>query len=384
MLTMMPEPFGIYVHWPFCRAKCPYCDFNSHVRHGGIDEARFLAAYLAELRHFAALAPERSVTSIFFGGGTPSLMRPATVSAIIDAIADHWDLANDAEITLEANPTSVEAGNFAGYRTASVNRLSLGVQALDDQSLKALGRQHSAQEALDALALAKRHFDRVSFDLIYAREGQTVKAWQAELTHALDHAADHLSLYQLTIEEGTPFAARYAAGTLVIPDPAHARALFQLTQELCEAAELPAYEVSNHARPGFESRHNLLYWRGHDYGGVGPGAHSRITVGGTKRALSAIKSPEGWLAEVEAHGRGLASDEVLSAEEAAEEYLLMGLRLSEGIDLNRLPAIYGRGLDETRIGALASDGLLRREGDRLAATTKGRLVLNRLILELAA
>jgi putative oxygen-independent coproporphyrinogen III oxidase len=381
---MMREPFGIYVHWPFCRAKCPYCDFNSHVRHGGIDEARFLAAYLAELRYYAALAPERSVTSIFFGGGTPSLMRPATVSAIIDAIAEHWDLANDAEITLEANPTSVEAENFAGYRAAAVNRLSLGVQALDDQSLKALGRRHSAQEALDALALAKLHFDRVSFDLIYAREGQTVKAWQAELTHALDHAADHLSLYQLTIEEGTPFAARYAAGTLVIPDPAHARALFQLTQELCEAARLPAYEVSNHARPDFESRHNLLYWRGHDYAGVGPGAHSRITVGGTKRALSAIKSPEGWLVEVEGHGRGVVSDEVLSAEEAADEYLLMGLRLSEGIDLNRLATIYGRGLDETRIGALASDGLLRREGDRLAATTKGRLVLNRLILELAA
>jgi oxygen-independent coproporphyrinogen-3 oxidase len=381
---MMREPFGIYVHWPFCRAKCPYCDFNSHVRHGGIDEARFLAAYLAELRYYAALAPERSVTSIFFGGGTPSLMRPATVSAIIDAIAEHWDLANDAEITLEANPTSVEAENFAGYRAAAVNRLSLGVQALDDQSLKALGRRHSAQEALDALALAKLHFDRVSFDLIYAREGQTVKAWQAELTHALDHAADHLSLYQLTIEEGTPFAARYAAGTLVIPDPAHARALFQLTQELCEAARLPAYEVSNHARPDFESRHNLLYWRGHDYAGVGPGAHSRITVGGTKRALSAIKSPEGWLVEVELHGRGVVSDEVLSAEEAADEYLLMGLRLSEGIDLNRLATIYGRGLDETRIGALASDGLLRREGDRLAATTKGRLVLNRLILELAA
>ncbi|HEY6920744.1 MAG TPA: radical SAM family heme chaperone HemW [Methyloceanibacter sp.] len=380
----MREPFGIYVHWPFCRAKCPYCDFNSHVRHGGIDAARFLAAYLAELRYYAALAPERSVTSIFFGGGTPSLMRPATVSAIIDAIAEHWDLANDAEITLEANPTSVEAENFAGYRAAAVNRLSLGVQALDDQSLKALGRRHSAQEALDALALAKRHFDRVSFDLIYAREGQTVKAWQAELTHALDHAADHLSLYQLTIEEGTPFAARYAAGTLVIPDPAHARALFQLTQELCEAAGLPAYEVSNHARSGFESRHNLLYWRGHDYAGVGPGAHSRITVGGTKRALSAIKSPEGWLVEVEGHGRGVVSDEVLSAEEAADEYLLMGLRLSEGIDLNRLATIYGRGLDETRIGALASDGLLRREGDRLAATTKGRLVLNRLILELAA
>jgi putative oxygen-independent coproporphyrinogen III oxidase len=384
MLTMMREPFGIYVHWPFCRAKCPYCDFNSHVRHGSIDEARFLSAYLVELRHFAALAPERSVTSIFFGGGTPSLMRPATVSAIIDAIADHWGLQDDAEITLEANPTSVEAENFAGYRAAPVNRLSLGVQALDDQSLKALGRQHSAQEALDALVLAKRHFDRVSFDLIYAREGQTVKAWQAELTHALDHALDHLSLYQLTIEEGTPFAARYAAGTLVIPDPAHARALFQLTQELCEAAGLPAYEVSNHARPGFESRHNLLYWRGHDYAGVGPGAHSRITVDGTKRALSAINSPEGWLAEVEARGHGLACDEALSAEEAAEEYLLMGLRLREGIDLNRLADIYGRGLNEERMSALASDGLLRREGDRLAATTRGRLVLNRLILELAA
>jgi putative oxygen-independent coproporphyrinogen III oxidase len=379
----MNEPFGIYVHWPFCLAKCPYCDFNSHVRHGGIDEARFLAAYLAELNHFAALVPARSVTSIFFGGGTPSLMHPATVSAIIDAVAEHWDLEGDAEITLEANPTSVEAENFAGYRAAGVNRLSLGVQALDDQSLKALGRQHSAQEALHALTLAKRNFDRVSFDLIYARQGQTAKAWQTELTLALGHAADHLSLYQLTIEEGTPFAVRYAAGTLRIPDAARARALYQLTQELCEAAGLPAYEVSNHARPGSESRHNLLYWRGHDYVGIGPGAHSRITVHGAKRALSAIKSPEGWLTEVDARGHGLASDEALSVKEVAEEYLLMGLRLSEGIDLNRLAAIYGRGL-ETRIGALASNGLLKRAGNQLAATPKGRLVLNRLILELAA
>jgi len=379
----MNEPFGIYVHWPFCLAKCPYCDFNSHVRHGGIDEARFLAAYLAELNHFAALVPARSVTSIFFGGGTPSLMHPATVSAIIDAVAEHWDLEGDAEITLEANPTSVEAENFAGYRAAGVNRLSLGVQALDDQSLKALGRQHSAKEALHALTLAKRNFDRVSFDLIYARQGQTAKAWQTELTLVLGHAADHLSLYQLTIEKGTPFAVRYAAGTLRIPDAARARALYQLTQELCEAAGLPAYEVSNHARPGSESRHNLLYWRGHDYAGIGPGAHSRITVHGAKRALSAIKSPEGWLTEVDARGHGLASDEALSVKEVAEEYLLMGLRLSEGIDLNRLAAIYGRGL-ETRIGALASNGLLKRAGNQLAATPKGRLVLNRLILELAA
>ncbi len=378
------EPFGVYVHWPFCRAKCPYCDFNSHVRHGGIDEARFLAAYLRELAHFASLAPGRRVTSIFFGGGTPSLMRPATVAAILEAIATHWSVEADAEITLEANPTSVEAENFAGYRTAGVNRVSLGIQALDDRSLKALGRQHTAEEALAALALAKQHFGRVSFDLIYAREGQTARQWGEELGRALNHAADHLSLYQLTIEEGTPFAARYAAGSLRIPDGDTASELYLLTQELCEAAGLPAYEVSNHARPGSESRHNMLYWRGLDYAGVGPGAHSRVGVGGTKRALSAIKSPETWLAEVEISGRGLASEETLNAAEAADEYLLMGLRLSDGIDLARLAAIDGRSLDEERVNALAQEGLIKREGKRLAATPKGRLVLNRLILELAA
>jgi putative oxygen-independent coproporphyrinogen III oxidase len=377
------EPFGVYVHWPFCRAKCPYCDFNSHVRHGGVDDARFLAAYLRELEHFASLAPGRSVASIFFGGGTPSLMQPRVVAAIIDAIATHWSIEGDAEITLEANPTSVEAKNFAGYASSGVNRLSLGVQALDDASLKALGRQHSAQEALAALALAKRHFERVSFDLIYAREGQTAKAWAEELTRALGFAADHLSLYQLTIEEGTPFAARHEAGTLHVPNGARARALYLLTQELCEAAGMPAYEVSNHARPGSESRHNLLYWRGHDYAGIGPGAHSRISSGGVKRALSAIKSPEGWLAEVETRGHGLASDDALSAAEAGDEYLLMALRLSEGIDVARLAAIDGRVLDEARLEAFETEGLLTRQGDRLAATPSGRLVLNRLILELA-
>lgn len=378
------EPFGVYVHWPFCRAKCPYCDFNSHVRHGGIDEARFLSAYLTELQHFASLAPRRMVTSIFFGGGTPSLMRPATVDTILEAIAGHWRVANDVEITLEANPTSVEAENFAGYRAAGVNRSSLGVQALHDNSLKALGRQHTVQEALAALALAKQHFDRVSFDLIYAREGQTAREWESELALALGHAADHLSLYQLTIEEGTPFAARHAAGTLRVPDGDEAQVQYLLTQELCEAAGLPAYEVSNHARPGSESRHNLLYWRGHDYAGIGPGAHSRITIDGTKRALSAIKSPEGWLAEVEASGRGFAGDESLSAAETADEYLLMGLRLREGIDLARLAAIDGRALDEACLSALAQDGLIDRSGARLAATLKGRLVLDRLIVELAA
>ena len=373
------------MHWPFCRAKCPYCDFNSHVRHGGIDEARFLAAYLSELAHFASLTPGRSVTSIFFGGGTPSLMRRETVAAILDAIAGHWSLcrAMPRSRSRPIRPASRPRTSPA-IASAGVNRLSLGVQALDDRSLKALGRQHTAEEALAALALAKRHFDRVSFDLIYAREGQTAIAWEAELRRALDHAADHLSLYQLTIEEGTPFAARHAAGSLRIPDGEQASALYLLTQELCEAAGLPAYEVSNHARPGSESRHNLLYWRGHDYAGIGPGAHSRITTGGTKRALSAIKSPEAWLTQVEASGHGFDSEETLSAAEAADEYLLMGLRLSEGIDLARLAAIGGRALDDARIRALEAEGLLARRDTRLAATPKGRLVLNRLILELAA
>jgi oxygen-independent coproporphyrinogen-3 oxidase len=372
------------VHWPFCRAKCPYCDFNSHVRHRGIDEARFLSAYLRELAYFASLAPGRSVASIFFGGGTPSLMQASTVAAILDAIAGHWRLDSDAEITLEANPTSVEAMRFAGYRAAGVNRLSLGVQALDDASLKALGRQHTADEALAALDLAERHFGRVSFDLIYAREGQNARAWREELNLALRHAADHLSLYQLTIEPGTPFAARHEAGTLRTPNGAEARAQYLLTQELCEAAGLPAYEVSNHARPGSESRHNLLYWRGCDYAGIGPGAHSRIGLNGAKRALAAIKSPEDWRASVEACGHGMASDDALSAEEAAEEYLLMGMRLSEGIDLARFAAIGGHALDETRIASLAQDGLVARNGRRLAATPQGRLVLDWLIVALAA
>jgi oxygen-independent coproporphyrinogen-3 oxidase len=345
---------------------------------------RFRANYLKELSHFAALAPVRTVDSIFFGGGTPSLMRPGTVAAILDAIAGHWPVADDVEITLEANPTSVEAESFTGYAHAGVNRLSLGVQALDDRSLKALGRQHTADEALAALALAKRTFPRVSFDLIYAREGQTAQDWRDELGRALEHAADHLSLYQLTIEDGTPFAARHAAGTLRIPNGSEARAMYLLTQELCEAAGLPAYEVSNHARPGSESRHNLIYWRGGDYAGIGPGAHSRITTDGGKRAYAAIKAPEAWLAAVESRGRGFASEESLEPEQAADEYLLMGLRLSEGIDLGRLAAIGGRAPDEARLSALMREGLIALSGARLTATAKGRLVLDRLIVELAA
>jgi putative oxygen-independent coproporphyrinogen III oxidase len=378
------DPFGIYVHWPFCKAKCPYCDFNSHVRHGNIDEARFLTAYLTELKHFAGRAPGRTVTSIFFGGGTPSLMQPGTVAAILDAITGHWGIADDTEITLEANPTSVEAENFAGYTTAGINRLSLGIQALDDSGLKALGRQHTVDEALAALDLAKQTFARVSFDLIYAREGQTLSDWKDELTRALEHAAEHVSLYQLTIEDGTPFATRHAAGTLRVPDGEKASAMYALTQELCETAGLPAYEISNHARPGSESRHNLLYWRGHDYAGIGAGAHTRISEGGTKRALSTLKSPEVWLAQVEAAGHGLSSDEPLSAQEAGDEYLLMALRLAEGMDLARFAALSGHAIDETHLAGLAGDGLVARNGSRLVATPSGRLVLERLILELAA
>jgi oxygen-independent coproporphyrinogen-3 oxidase len=380
----MNEPFGVYVHWPFCLAKCPYCDFNSHVRHGGIDQGDFVTAYLAELKHFATLAPGRVVSSIFFGGGTPSLMAPETVGAILDRIAELWTVAPDAEITLEANPTSVEAGRFAGYRAAGVNRVSLGVQSLDDASLKSLGRKHTSEEALAALAIAKRNFERVSFDLIYARQAQSLAAWREELTRALTHAQDHLSLYQLTIEDGTPFAALHAAGALTVPENEKAEAFYLLTQELCEAAGLPSYEVSNHARPGAESRHNLLYWRGHDYAGVGPGAHSRITRNGVKHGIAVRKSPEAWLDAVAASGHGIEQDEALTPQNSADEYLLMGLRLAEGIDEKRLAAIDGRKLDEARLQYLQAKGLLRRTHDRLQATGKGRLVLDRLIVELAA
>jgi putative oxygen-independent coproporphyrinogen III oxidase len=380
----MTEPFGVYVHWPFCLAKCPYCDFNSHVRHAGINQGDFVTAYLAELGHFATLAPGRIVSSIFFGGGTPSLMAPETVGAILDRIAGLWTVAANAEIALEANPTSVEAGRFAGYRAAGVNRVSLGVQSLDDASLKSLGRMHSAADALAALAIAKRNFARVSFDLIYARQGQTLPAWRHELTSALIHAQDHLSLYQLTIEPGTPFAALHAAGSLTVPEGEKAEEFYLLTQELCDSAGLPSYEVSNHARPGAESRHNLLYWRGHDYAGVGPGAHSRITRDDCKHAIAIRKSPEAWLQAVAASGHGIEQDERLSPQNSADEYLLMGLRLAEGIDVKRLKAIDGRKLDDARLQQLEAHGLVKRTQDRLQATDTGRLVLDRLIVELAA
>jgi oxygen-independent coproporphyrinogen-3 oxidase len=311
-------------------------------------------------------------------------MGTQTVTAILDHIAALWSVDPNVEITLEANPTSVEAERFAGYASAGVNRLSLGVQALDDRSLKALGRMHTADEALRALDLAKRNFGRVSFDLIYAREGQSVEQWRGELTEALRHAADHLSLYQLTIEPGTMFATRHAAGTLKVPDAGRAREFYLLTQELCEAAGLPAYEISNHARPGSESRHNLIYWRGHDYAGIGAGAHARIAMGGKRRALSNIRSPEAWREAVEASGHGRENDEPLSEAESADEYLLMGLRLAEGIDLKRLQAIGGKAPSSEMMDALSAQGLVRRQDERLTATPSGMLVLERLILELAA
>lgn len=373
--------FGVYVHWPFCQAKCPYCDFNSHVR-DGVDHGRWRAALLRELDHMAALAEPAEVTSVFFGGGTPSLMEPETVGAVLERVAAHWAVAPDVEVTLEANPTSVDAGRFRGYRAAGVNRLSLGVQSLDDAALKRLGRLHSAREALNALALARETFPRLSFDLIYARPGQTADAWADELHCALSFAADHLSLYQLTIEPGTAFFDLHRRGALKVPEDDLAADFYDRTQEITEAAGLPAYEISNHAAPGAESRHNLTYWRYGAYAGIGPGAHGRLDSGGRRQALATARAPETWLAAVEEHGHGLEHREDLSAEEQAREFLLMGLRLSEGIAPERFEALAGKPLDAVRLAPLIDEGLLaRRQDGRLAATAKGRLVLNAVVAE---
>jgi putative oxygen-independent coproporphyrinogen III oxidase len=386
MLNMsLTAPFAVYVHWPFCLSKCPYCDFNSHVRHGGVDEARFVRAYEAELAATAARVPGRTVSSIFFGGGTPSLMQPASVQAILDSIAKHWSVAPDVEITLEANPTSVEATRFRGYRAAGVNRVSLGVQALDDAALKELGRLHTAQEALDAVAVARSIFERYSFDLIYARPQQSLDAWSAELKRAIAEAAEHLSLYQLTIEPDTPFFGLYKAGKLIVPDEDLARDLYDLTQSVCSDAGLPAYEISNHARPGAECRHNLVYWRGHDYAGVGPGAHGRLTIDGRRVATATEKRPEAWLMRVEETGTGFTVDEKLTSGEAADEYLLMGLRLAEGIDTARYSALSGRSLDPKRISILREEGAVETTTDgRLRVTKSGFPLLDAVVADLAA
>jgi oxygen-independent coproporphyrinogen-3 oxidase len=376
--------FGIYIHWPFCTAKCPYCDFNSHVRHQPPDESRFAAALGQELTHFAALTPGRTVTSIFLGGGTPSLMRAATVAAVLDRVAALWPVAFDAEITLEANPGSAEADRFRGYRDAGVNRLSLGVQSLDDSALKALGRIHDAAEARRAIELARATFPRLSFDLIYARPTQTIRGWKGELEAAIRLAADHLSLYQLTIEPETPFFRLHESGKLNLPAPELAAAFYSETQAIAEAHGLPAYEISNHAAPGAESRHNLTYWRYQDYVGAGPGAHGRLTIQGAKRATMSDKHPERWLERVEESGHGVVADEVLSLEEAADEMLLMGLRLKEGISADRYRRMSGRAITPARLEFLQNHGFIESRGGRLRTTHEGWLVLDAVVADLAA
>ncbi len=374
--------FGVYIHWPFCAQKCPYCDFNSHVRFGGIDEARFLSAFLRELDHAAALIGPRTVQSIFFGGGTPSLMDPVTVAAILDRVAHHWQIAADAEITLEANPGSVEAGRFRGYASAGVNRVSLGVQSLNDDVLRSLGRIHSGAEAKAAIDIARANFRRVSFDLIYARPRQTVAQWRAELAEALALAQGHLSLYQLTIEPDTPFASLHAAGKLVVPDADAAHALYDVTQELTGAAGLPAYEISNHATPGDESRHNLLYWRYGEYVGCGPGAHGRVVLDGARHATSAERGPERWVERVERDGCGWIESTQLSPAEEADERLLMGLRLTEGIVLD--PAVVASAAFAELAELELIEAVPGSTGERrVRATPKGRFVLNEIVLRLA-
>ena len=380
--------FGLYIHWPFCLAKCPYCDFNSHVSRT-VDHAAWRKALLAEMRHMRELTGPRALDTVFFGGGTPSLMEPATVAALIDEAGRLWGLAGGAEITLEANPTSVEAGKFGDYAAAGVNRLSLGVQALDDADLKALGRMHSVAEAEAAFDIARAAFTRVSFDLIYARMGQTVAAWEAELARAMTMAAmgavDHFSLYQLTIEPGTRFGELYDLGKLKVPEDDTAAEMYELTQTMTAAAGLPAYEVSNHARPGAQSRHNLVYWRYGDYAGIGPGAHGRLTPpNGQRMATVTARAPGDWLAAVGKKGHAVVEKTPVAPDDQATEYMLMAMRLAEGADLARYRRLAGVPIDAARIAGLAGDGLVRQSGGRLAATARGRIVLNRVLAELLA
>jgi oxygen-independent coproporphyrinogen-3 oxidase len=376
--------FGVYIHWPFCAAKCPYCDFNSHVRHQPVDQERFARAFETELASMRARTGPREVTSVFLGGGTPSLMQPETVAKVIEAVAKNWTLPEGIEITLEANPSSVEAGRFQGYRAVGVNRVSLGVQALNDADLRFLGRLHDVSQALHAIELARKIFPRLSFDLIYARPGQTPKAWEAELSQAIGLAADHLSLYQLTIEEGTRFHTLHAAGKFEIPDSDLAADLYAITQSVTAARGLPAYEISNHAKPGAESRHNLTYWRYGEYVGVGPGAHGRFIENGRRVVTIAEKMPETWANLVEAKGHGVTGGEMLTRSDEADEFLLMGLRLAEGIDLDRYEQLSGRPLSPARVANLRSEGLVAPVGNsRLRATSTGMIVLDAVVADLA-
>jgi len=374
--------FGIYVHWPFCLAKCPYCDFNSHVR-AKVDVEAWQAALISELRANAALTGRRAVRSVFFGGGTPSLMPPNVVGALIGEISALWALEPDAEITLEANPTSVEADKFRGFAAAGVNRISMGIQALNDSDLRALGRMHSTAEALQAFDIARNIFDRVSFDLIYARQNQTAIQWEAELQRALSMAVDHLSMYQLTIEAGTRFGELAARGRLRgLPTDDAAADMYELTQDICAAAGMPAYEVSNHARPGAESRHNLIYWRYGDYAGIGPGAHGRLTLNEGRFARETEYNPEKWRRAVDDLGHGCTVNELLSATDQASEYLLMSMRLVEGTDPARFSRLNGKPLNETAVKHMLDQRLLHWRDDKLACTQKGRAVLNAILREI--
>ncbi|MGC9419776.1 MAG: radical SAM family heme chaperone HemW [Rhodovulum sp.] len=374
--------FGLYIHWPFCLAKCPYCDFNSHVA-ASVDQAAWKSAYLSEIARIGRETGARTLNTVFFGGGTPSLMDPDLVAAILEAIRATWPCANNMEVTLEANPSSVEAGRFAGYREAGVNRVSLGVQALNDRDLRRLGRLHDVAEARRAFDIARANFSRVSFDLIYARQGQTLGDWQTELSEALTMAIDHLSLYQLTIEPGTAFADRHARGLLRdLPNDDHAADMYTLTQDVCGAAGLPAYEVSNHARPGAESRHNLIYWRYGDYAGIGPGAHGRLTLDSQRWATETPLSPAEWLRSVNRDGTGEAGRTPLNPAEQSTEYLLMGLRLVEGISLDRYERLADYTLNTNNINVLVDAGLVQRDGNRLRATDTGRPLLNSVLREL--
>jgi len=374
--------FGLYLHWPFCAAKCPYCDFNSHVV-ARVDHARWLSAFQHEINRLAAQTPGRILNTVFLGGGTPSLMPADLVAGVLEAVRAAWPQANDVEVTLEANPTSAEAGRFRAYAQAGVNRVSIGVQALDDGDLRRLGRMHSVAEALATVEMARETFARVSFDLIYARQDQTPAAWEAELTRALALGPDHLSLYQLTVEPGTAFGDRHARGGLKgLPDEDAAAEMFHLTQDLCALAGLPAYEVSNHAAEGGEARHNLVYWRSGDWGGIGPGAHGRLTLGGTRWATETPRAPEGWLRQVETQGQGETARVAVPLAEQAEEVLIMGLRLAEGIDLARYELLAGQPLDPDALRRLTDLGLVAQAGGRLAATAQGRAVLNGVLREL--
>ncbi|MBE7183091.1 MAG: coproporphyrinogen III oxidase [Methylobacterium mesophilicum] len=384
-MTLNLDPgFGVYLHWPFCAAKCPYCDFNSHVRHKPVDQERFVRAFTRELEHLRDRTGPREAVSIFLGGGTPSLMKPETVGALLDTVARLWTVRGDAEITLEANPSSVDADRFRGYRLAGVNRVSLGVQALNDPDLRFLGRLHGVDEAKRAIALARETFPRMSFDLIYARPNQTPEAWGRELEEAIGLAADHLSLYQLTIEEGTAFYGLHQRGKFSVPDGETGAELYRITQEVTAANGLPAYEISNHARPGAESRHNLVYWRYGEYVGAGPGAHGRFKEKNRRVVTVTERLPEAWAALVEEKGHGIVDGERLDSEEEADEFLLMGLRLAEGIDLDRYETLAGRPLSNRQIGNLLSEGLIAPVGNsRIRATASGMIVLDALVADLA-